>query len=85
MKQEGCKPEKNQEGVGLADLLSFQSCWSSAVQDVQVVDFRECDERKRRRRVGAGTRRGNGYAGNQSFLERCVKASTWTLMVKVAM
>ena len=30
----------------------------------------ECDERMRRRRVEAGTRRGNGDAGNQSFLER---------------
>ena len=38
---------------------------------------------KRRRRVEAGTRRGNGDARNQSFMER--SGSPNTLMVKVAM
>ena len=58
------------------------------MQDVQEVmggDCRGCDERKRRRRVEAGTRRGNGDAGNQSFFGTVWKAFTWTLMVKVTM
>ena len=43
------------------------------MQDKQVVTregFVECDGWKRRRRVEAGTRRRNGDAGNESFMER---------------
>ena len=39
---------------------------------------------KRRRRVEAGTRRGNGDAGNQSFHGTEWRASLDTLMMKVA-
>ena len=61
------------------DLLSFESCRSSAVDYIdemsldsprKMQDEQECDEGKRRRRVEAGTRRGNGDAGNHSFMDR---------------
>ena len=65
----------------MQDLLSFESCRSSAVDDVEKIslessgqterasgdewDCREGKERKRRRCVETGTRRRNGDVGNQ--------------------
>ena len=59
------------------DFLSFESCRSSAMDHVEGMSLefrerfrREGDERKRRRCVVAGTRKGNGDARNQSCFER---------------
>ena len=45
-------------------------------------DCREGDERRRRRCMEAGTRKGNGDVRDQSRYGRGGKAFAWTLMVK---
>ena len=78
---ESCKKQGMKKGCAILETVRVNSWWGlwyaidkSGVSEEDAgraggdeCGLVECDEGKRRRRVKAGTRRGNGDARNQSF------------------